>query len=598
MKKFFLSVVTAAAALTTLSADQLYVIMKDGSVESYPTEKLDSISFDAPQIEKIMGFNDMATEIIKLKAQFDSVSSQIFVLTSKIDSMDSKMSAMTSKMDSVDLKMSAMTSKMDSEDLKMSAMTSKMDSMDLKMAATDSELAVLKYNLEMQLVSDFKYSVLNDKEVEVVGFINESADVVIPSTALVDGKMYTVTRVAEEAFKDHIKIKTVTLPKTLKSIGNSAFSDCSGLTSIEIPSGVSSIGKSSFMNCSGLTNLEIPSSVTFIGYSAFSGCSNLSIMIDNPRYEVDCKSAFGASSRVKSVDFKGSYLNFSFNDETNTAALIGSYLFAPEISYTPLSKVVIPSKIERNGKVYTVTEIGGGTFWSCDLLSIDIPSTVTKIGANAFMGCRGLSSIMIPSSVTEIEEDAFYGCSSLDVVIDNSRYNIKYLSVLCGVNSVKFTGSPLNLILNEENSTAEIAPSYSYCLNESFGTITTLSIPSEVNVDEKKYTITSIGEGAFAITGLKNIEVPSTVTKIGSNAFYSCGLTKIELSSSVVSIGNFAFADCKNLTSITIPSRVTSIGESAFSGCENLDVVIDNSESNVAIGQNAFSECKSVKFLY
>ena len=56
MKKFLLSVATVVVASAAFSADQFYVIMKDGSVESYPTDKVDSLSFDDPQIAKIMGF--------------------------------------------------------------------------------------------------------------------------------------------------------------------------------------------------------------------------------------------------------------------------------------------------------------------------------------------------------------------------------------------------------------------------------------------------------------------------------------------------------------------------------------------------------------
>lgn len=73
MKKLLLMGVALSAALTTFSTDQFYVIMKDGSVESYPSDKVDSISFDDPQIAKIMGFNDMAAEIVKLKERVEAL---------------------------------------------------------------------------------------------------------------------------------------------------------------------------------------------------------------------------------------------------------------------------------------------------------------------------------------------------------------------------------------------------------------------------------------------------------------------------------------------------------------------------------------------
>lgn len=42
-----------------------------------------------------------------------------------------------------------------------------------------------------------------------------------------------------------------------------------------------------------------------------------------------------------------------------------------------------------------------------------------------FCGCSGLTSINIPNSVTSIGDWAFEGCSNLDIVIDNSKDNLK-----------------------------------------------------------------------------------------------------------------------------------------------------------------------------
>lgn len=42
-----------------------------------------------------------------------------------------------------------------------------------------------------------------------------------------------------------------------------------------------------------------------------------------------------------------------------------------------------------------------------------IPASVTSIGASAFDGCSGLTSINIPASVTSIGGSAFYCCDSL-----------------------------------------------------------------------------------------------------------------------------------------------------------------------------------------
>ena len=60
-----------------------------------------------------------------------------------------------------------------------------------------------------------------------------------------------------------------------------------------------------------------------------------------------------------------------------------------------------------------VTEIGNGAFTeSFDIISVEIPNTITTIGIGAFAYSL-LSSVVIPDSVTEICEGAFNGCDEL-----------------------------------------------------------------------------------------------------------------------------------------------------------------------------------------
>lgn len=71
MKRFLFFLVFEFSLQSAFSADQFYVIMKDGSVESYSTDDLDSISFDAPKVENIMSVNDLAERIVSLEKEIE-----------------------------------------------------------------------------------------------------------------------------------------------------------------------------------------------------------------------------------------------------------------------------------------------------------------------------------------------------------------------------------------------------------------------------------------------------------------------------------------------------------------------------------------------
>lgn len=73
-----------------------------------------------------------------------------------------------------------------------------------------------------------------------------------------------------------------------------------------------------------------------------------------------------------------------------------------------------------------VTRIEDSMFYNCkSLKSIEIPDSVTSIGANAFCGCR-LENVEIPDSVTTIGEFAFCGCNFKNVEIPEGVTSIEH----------------------------------------------------------------------------------------------------------------------------------------------------------------------------
>lgn len=97
-------------------------------------------------------------------------------------------------------------------------------------------------------------------------------------------------------------------------------------------------------------------------------------------------------------------------------------------------------------------------------------------------------------------------------------------------------------------------------------TAANVEIPSTATSDGKEYSVTSIGNGAFAgHDELKTVKLPDSVTSVGIASFNECeNLKEVYLGNSVDSIGTSAFAHCKNMEKLTIPKSVRMIGYGAF----------------------------------
>jgi hypothetical protein len=88
-------------------------------------------------------------------------------------------------------------------------------------------------------------------------------------------------------------------------------------------------------------------------------------------------------------------------------------------------------------------------------------------------------------------------------------------------------------------------------------------VPNEI----EGYPVTGIGDTAFFLKQIKNIEFPDTLINIGTNAFRSNQLTKVIIPNSVNTIGDYAFGFNDELIEVVIPNRNTVIGEGAFYQC-------------------------------
>ncbi len=209
----------------------------------------------------------------------------------------------------------------------------------------------------------------------------------------------SLTTIEKYAFES-VRIKHITLPEGVISIGYSAFNDCDSLISVSLPESLTNIDGAAFWNCGKLDSLFIPRGVNSIATCITAACSGMkSLVVDNenPIYDSrDNCNAIILTAENKLI--QGSPT--AFIPESVTA--IGDYAFWA--TYIP-STFTIPNSVRT---------IGNNAFMgSSNLVNLILPESTEWIGDQSFKGCQSLTSLTLPASLTHIGDEAFYGCQEL-----------------------------------------------------------------------------------------------------------------------------------------------------------------------------------------
>ena len=157
-----------------------------------------------------------------------------------------------------------------------------------------------------------------------------------------------------------------------------------------------------FASCKKLRKVTIPEAVESIGVNPFLRCRNLHVVSHSPRFVVE-------NSML--IDKQTGHLISFFGDEIEVEAPacveeIGNWAFG---GCAHLQKVALPD---------TVTHIGESAFKGCrKLQGLRFPDSLLGIGEWAFFQCESFEEIHIPESVLHIGDWAFCGCKKLRKVL-------------------------------------------------------------------------------------------------------------------------------------------------------------------------------------
>ena len=331
-----------------------------------------------------------------------------------------------------------------------------------------------------------------------------TGDINIPSSITYDGSEYSVEKICDNAFNSSTGISSITIPSSIKSIGNTAFPyNLPSLTITDISSwcaiSFGAVGGSPFryankvyLNGEEITDLTIPEGVVSINADAFAGLKSLA-----------------------SISFPSSLKEIGYNVFQDC---------------TSLKTLTLPENL---------TEIGSSMAEGCSsLTTVTIPASVKRIPVAAFGNCKELKDVYCYSTeVTTVYENAFRDSYPENITLHVPEKSVdKYkehsiwgkFKVIIGfhvdepsevVEIVTPDGevvkTEITIEIIDENSKTAIIRSANIPASESGST--EIAIPAVVN----GYTITSIDDNAFkGMTDVTDIYLPETdqPLALGENA--------------------------------------------------------------------------------
>ena len=404
------------------------------------------------------------------------------------------------------------------------------------------------------------------------GLQTEDADVtdlVIPSTVRYDGVTYAVVALYDNRYNQN-KVRTLTLPRTLRHINDNGLSDYRAITDLEIPANVERMGNYIVYNCPQLqrikVNAEVPPTLGSLGDDSYyedgyRAYRHLRIVIPRESFHAyrlvnawntDYNVLIGGDEgvTVSTGKIAAGDLGHVVIEEAGYLQEVNKLIIEGELNADDWSKIgQMTNLTELDLSKALIDEIPSYAFnerWAID--KVVLPPTLKKIGSYAFQR-TSLTSVNIPDNVETIEENAFSQVRQLqEVHLPDSLTSLgRYAFEKC--RSLRTVKIPTKL--------KEI-PWYAFDGCKSLQSV------------ELHDSITGIGDYSFRNCNLREITLPKSTTWVGGYAFNgNSNLSKVTLNEGLIDIWAYAFQDTA-IDTLNCPSTLRNIYNAAFAGCRNL----------------------------
>ena len=236
----------------------------------------------------------------------------------------------------------------------------------------------------------------------------------LESVALPEG----VTSIEDYAFAHNDRLKEITLPQSLTSIGKAVFFWCAALGKIAIPDGVTSVGDNAFSTCVSLKELALGAELL----SAGCGLTEFCVALEKITVSENNESFSGEGNCLTRKADNTVIAGCASSKIPAGTEQIGEYAFCGQ---TQLGAIDFPDGLKK---------IGHYAFSCTGLKELKLPRGLQRIGSHAFGNCIELEYVQIPDSVTDVGSKAFvceqeigiyYDCTSMTAVITDSLTELK-----------------------------------------------------------------------------------------------------------------------------------------------------------------------------
>lgn len=214
-------------------------------------------------------------------------------------------------------------------------------------------------------------------------------------------------------------IRFIDFPTKLKTIGDNAFDNRLLTGPLVLPEGLDSIGKEAFQK-NYITEVTIPESVRAIGQSAFYDNESLKSATLNNRMETINRSLFNYCKKLAVV--RGGK-NVKIVDKTAFAGCDSLRSISDITPVTINSSAFYNCRKLESLNFSRIKSIGYESFYNCFGLKEADLTTLTSINGRSFIGCTGLKKVTFGNDITTIKSEAFSTCDALEEVVLGSSIN-------------------------------------------------------------------------------------------------------------------------------------------------------------------------------